>query len=930
MILRFILSSLFTICCGITVIGQAYFYPTELTTEYLSSPIGIDKTSPILSYKIDSDQLGTRQTAYQIRVASNPELLMMEEPDITDTGKVFSEQSHNIKLPRTFDTSNKRYYWQVRVWDEYDKVSSYSKIAMWQTGLLNDRDWTASWISNKHVVVKSTRTPMNVYYNPDDFVKEDTAAVYLRHQESLLPEAIDYATAYMTGLGYYEVSIDGKKVGDHIMAPIFTDYQRSVNYTAFDITSQLDGKKSIVVSAILGNGFYNHTERDLFQMEKANWKTPPKLRLEIIINYKNGNSKRIVSNPSWEWSYGPIVYNSIRGGETIDARVNLDGWKKVGYVESEWLPTVKVPAPLGTLTYQYVPPMREVRTLLPDSSWTIGNDVTVFDFGENLTGYADVLIEGPSGTTVDILFNEAIDSNGRLKRRYSASHTFGRFQHGKLILSDKKADEFAPRFTYHGFRYVEIAGISTDSIISIEAKSVHTDIKKTGHFESSNPRLNDLNRAVNRTLLNSIHGMPGEEPTREKMGWTYDGGMNTMESYLFSFDAILAYKKYLRDLIDSQEDNGHIPPIVPTNGWGFTEKTEQQKDSVILYDDPWWGATLPFVAQQLYKNTGDIAILDESYEAVKKHTDFVLKTAEDDIVYWSLGDWLDLEHNKNGWGPGLTTVPLTSTAGLYYLLDITAKFAKQLGNDLDYKKYSVIAARVKKSFNEKFLDQATGAYENPSQTGQAVTLYYGLTPAIAKEQAYQLLQDRIVANDYHTSVGFIGVRPLIRLLSEDKDLLLMYRLVTQEHSPGWLHFVENERSTMGENLNAEGYGTGHHPFATNIGFWLYEFLGGISINLDHKIPITLRPGIIVDLDWVNTSTNTLYGKVVSHWIKKEDGPIEYRITIPSNASARLVLPSNYEIQNLASYNGFIFPSDSKGNYVVASGEYRLMIKHNPK
>ncbi len=909
----------------LTGYSQSSITIDSLTVEYLSDPIGIDKKEPLLSYRLNSIKNGARQTAYQIVVASKPEHLIAENYDIYDSGKVNSSQSINIKLPHRFDSAHTRYYWKVRAWDQSGQVSPYSKVGMWQSGLFEDTDWTAQWISNKFKEVSSKRTPLNVYENPEQYVKEDTAAVYLRKEELVQSAQIEHATAYISGLGYYELMINGSKVGDRIMDPIFTDYQKSINYTAYDVTNRLKNSNTVALGVVLGNGFYNHTERDLFQMEKANWKTPPKLKLEIIITYKDGSTQRLTSNNTWKWSYGPIIYNSIRGGETIDARINLDGWDQQDYKDDLWQSAMVVPAPIGAMTYQYVPPMREIRSLQPDSMWTVDDDVTLFDFGENMTGYADVVIKGPKGKKVDIFFNEAIDTQGRLKRRYSASHTFGRFQQGALILSDKDTDTFAPRFTYHGFRYVEVAGIPTDSIISIVARSVHTDIAPTGYFKSSNLRLNQLHSAVNRTLLNSIHGMPGEEPTREKMGWTYDGGMNTMESYLYSFDAILAYKKYLLDLIESQEENGHIPPIVPTNGWGFTEVGSQQQDSVILYDDPWWGATLPFVVDQLYKNTGDIAVIKESYNAVKKHTDFVLNTAEDDIVYWSLGDWLDLEHNKNGWGPGLTSVPLTSTAGLYYLLDITAGFADQLGYKTDHKRYKDLANQVKVSFNRQFLDPTTGAYEKPSQTGQAVPLYYGLTPPQAKQQAYQQLIDRIEANDHHTSVGFIGVRPLIRLLSEGDDLPLMYRLVTQERSPGWLHFVEDERSTMGENLNAEGYGTGHHPFATNIGFWLYEFLGGISIDLNRSTPVVFKPGITVDLDWVHATTQTLYGKVESYWQKKSNQTIAYKISIPVNTTGEIVLPSNFEISNLNDYNKHITSKSIDGRYTVASGTYDLIL-----
>ena len=885
--------------------------------------MGIDRIHPLLGWKLFSEEQGKSQSAYQILVASSKALLNDNGADILNTGKVKSNQNINYRLTYSANKSNTFYYWKVKVWDEKGDATPYSNVAYWKTGLLNPEDWQAQWISNKYKAVSAKREPFSRYDKSRGFAAIDSSAIYLRKQFNTRNK-IKSATAFVTGLGYYELYLNGEKVGDHVLDPAFTDYQQNVKYLAYDVSAMLNPNQNNTVAVVLGNGFYNHTERDLFQMEKANWKTPPKFLCQIVLEYESGAKETIISDTDWKWSYGPIVYNSIRGGETIDARINYGGWNTSDFDSYKWQNTVEVPAPLGKLSYQYIPPMREVKTLKPDSIWSPKENVTVFDFGENMTGYTDVTIKGDEGKVVDIYFNEALNPDGSLNLKHSTSHTFGRFQHGKLILSKNETDAFKPRFTYHGFRYVQIEGVPKDAIINIEAKSVHADLKKTSTFQCSNPRLNQLHQAVKRTLLNSVHGMPGEEATREKMGWTYDGGMNTMESYLCNFDAINTFKKYLDDLIESQEDNGHVPPIVPTNGWGFLEKNEKQQDTIIQYDDPWWGGTLVYVAQELYESTGDTAIIKDAYKPIKDYTDFVMRTAKNDIVYWSLGDWLDLEHNKNGWGPGLTSVELTSTAGLYYLCDITAQCAAMLGKNEDAKAYSNHAKRVKDAFNKKFLDEDTGWYDKKSQTGQAVPLYYNLVPDAYKEKATQKLIEAIESNNYHTSVGFIGVRPLIQFLSENGYKNVMYRLLAQEESPGWLHFVKDERSTMGENLNAQGYGTNHHPFATNIGFWLFEHLSGVKIDFSKHPTISLNPGLNVDVQWVKTSQETLLGSIVSHWEKKGN-EVAYHIQLPVNANAKLTLPQGYSITNLNEYSSFIKNDTKTNKYMLASGSYNLRL-----
>ncbi|MCM5663863.1 alpha-L-rhamnosidase [Galbibacter mesophilus] len=861
----------------------------DLTTEYLKNPIGIDKPQPKFSWKLKASENNTYQYAYQILVSTNS--LNWKNSLVWDSGKKTSSNTLNVKYQGKPLKSNEKYYWKVKVWRNKKEAAIFSKTSFFQTGMLSEDDWKGNWISNKFCNVSNKREPFSKYDDSRPFTSEDTSAVYL--QKEFVTRQIKKATAYISGLGYYEMFLNGARIENHVLNPVFTDYQKKIKYNAFDVTHSIKINKNII-GVILGNGFYNHQERDLFQMEKSNWKTPPKLLFELHLEYNDGSIKKIVSDESWKWSYGPIVYNSIRGGETIDARIDFSNWTMNDFNTKNWAHVKTVPSPIGKITYQYMPPLRETKRFSPINSWQVGKDTTIFDFGENITGYAKIKISGSKGKLVNIQFNEILRKDSTLNIKNSSGHTWGRFQHGKLILSGKKSDIFKPRFTYHGFRYVQITGAPKDSIKNIEALSVHTDLKSIGTFESSNERLNELNSAVRRTLLNSVHSMPGEEPTREKMGWTFDAGMVTMESYLMNFNAINTYKKYLQDLIDSQEENGHIPPIVPTNGWGLLEKTEKGNDTIIRYDDPWWGGTIAFVAEELFRFTGDTTIIENSFEAIKKYSDFVRSTAKNDIVYWSLGDWLDLKHNQKGWGPGLTPVEQTSTAASFYLCNIVAKHAEILGKPEIYNSYKNHANRIKNSFNKNFLDQKTGWYAKNSQTAQALPLFLDLVPKNVENQVEKRLLEAIESNDYHTSVGFVGVIPLLKYLSENGHRDIIYKMLIQEKSPGWLHFVHDDKSTMGENLNSEGYGTSHHPFASNIGFYLYYYLGGISPHFTTKTDFNITPGLDTELQWAKTSYKSLKGTVSVHW-EKSGNATDLTITIPTNCKAKVKLPKSFKI-----------------------------------
>ena len=909
------------LCLLVSALGYGQQLPSsavaDLRCEYGVDPLGIDAAAPRLGWRMVSDRNGARQSAYQVLVASSPEKLTEAGADRWNSGKVTSPASVHVTYRGKTLRSRDRCYWKVRVWDETGSPTDWSAPARWTMGLLDTTDWHARWISSKYAPVSTLRT--SFVSEPQNFDDSDSTAIYLRKEIGLGGGEIERATVSVSGLGYYELSLNGEKVGDHVLDPAFTDYQRTVQYLTYDVTDQLRADSN-AIGVILGNGFYNLPTQDLFQMNRANWKTPNKFLFNLYVEYADGSAREIVSDTSWRWGYGEIVYNSLRGGETIDLNQRQPGWNTLDFDDSHWQPVVEVPAPIGKLRAQYIPPLRVTGELIAERIWSPAPDTFVYDFGENLTGWVEVHFEGlERGQTVVLDFNETLNADSTLDVQHSSGHTWGRFQRGVLVSAGGTEEVYEPRFTYHGFRYVQLSGVSiAPAFPALTAKRVHTDLATIGEFSCSDKRLNELHAAVRRTLENSIHGMPGEEATREKMGWTLDGGMETMESYLMNYDAINAYQKYLQDLIDAQEPNGHVPAIVPTNGWSFNVDGKP-----FTWDDPWWGGTIFYVTDKLYQYTGDTAIVARAYGPMRDYLEYLYTTAEDDIISWSLGDWLDLTHNSNGFGPGLTPVPQTSTAGSYHFSDLLAQYATMLGKPEDAETYATHAARIRDRFNEEFLDTETGWYNPNSQTAQVVPLYYGLVPVAYRDRVHARLLDAIRDNDYHTSVGFLGVKPLLYYLSTH-DLPLAYRMVTQEESPGWLHFVSSDRSTMGENLNAEGYGTGHHPFSTNIGFWLYTYLGGINpfLGVAGSGEIILTPGVEADLEWVKTSHDGLRGRIVSDWTKQGD-TVTYSVMLPPGVTGRLQLPAG--VRDLlvdgvpVEKSDFVEPIDD--GYRVASGRY---------
>ena len=893
-----------------------------LTCEYILNPLGIDKSRPLLGWQIQSTQNGMHQTAYQVLVASSSQLLNKNSGDIWNSGKIISSQSQNIFYSGPRLQSGKYYYWKVKVWDEEGKPAAWSKSAYWSVGLLKKEDWQGKWISNKFSAVSSKRNYMDTWSKVGGYVSADTAAIYLR-KTFQVQQKIKKATAYISGLGYYELYINGKKKGNRVMDPVFTDYQKQVNYVTYDVTVALkQGKNAIGV--ILGNGFYNSPTEDLFQMDKAYWKTAPKMLFNLQIEYANGLKTIISSDETWKWSTGEIVYNSIRSGETIDHRKQQKNWNTFLFNDDSWKNVVSVPEPLGVLRTQYIPPMRINENIQPEQIFEPKKGVYIVDFGKNITGWVSLKVKGKNGQKIQCWYNEALNADSTLNKQYSSSHTGGRFQKEEFILNGEGVENFEPRFTYHGFRYVQLEGMSEKPAPGdIMAKSVHTALDTIGYFACSNEKITQLQLAVQRTLLNCIHGMPGEEPTREKMGWTQDA-LNTMGSYMYNFDAINAYKKSLQDYIDAQEPSGHIAAIVPTNGWS----TLTPEGKYIYFDDPWWGGTIFYIADKLYEHTGDTATIAYAFDAMKRYVDYVSTTAKDDLVYWSLGDWLDMTHNGNG--PGLTPVVQTSTAGYYWMNERLAAFGKILGKDTISSYYSKKAQRIKDKFNASFLDRNSGWYKAGSQTAQALPLYLGMVPAEMVDKVESKLIEAIEKNDDHVNTGFIGVLPFLNYLVANGYMTKVYKVFSQEKSPGWLQMVANGKSTLGENLNQKGYGTGHHPFGAHVGSWLFEYLGGIRTNTVYPgfQKFIIAPQFIPEINWVTTETHSLYGQIISSW-KRENGRINLHVVIPCNTLAEMLLPASAEkritvdgkklsevfsIKQLGEKNGCMVLQVGSGNY----------------
>jgi alpha-L-rhamnosidase len=880
----------------------------SLNCEYEVDPLGIDVARPRLSWVLEAAEPGARglrQTAYQILVATNPDKLRAGEGDLWNSGKVDSGASNQVEYAGQALASRARCWWKVRAWDQFGKVSSWSEPGAWTMGLLRASDWAGHWISGSAGL-------------------DDASAVYLR-QVARLPQRPVRATAYICGLGYYQLYLNGQRVGDHVLDPGFTDYDRRVLYVTYDVSHLLRAGEN-AVGVILGNGWYHPITPDLFGFEKAPWRQPPKLLMNIDVEFSDGSRRTIASDSSWKWSTGPIVFNCIRAGITYDARLNMPGWNEPHYVDSTWRPVVLVEPPRGALKAQMQPPMRITETVHPVRLTEPQPHVYVFDLGTDLTGWARFEAHGEPGQKILLDYNLMLNADGTVDRKYCHSHTYGRFQTDELILNQQGQGVIEPGFTYHGFRYVEVTGLDyRPPLESLVGFNVHTDWQAAGSFSCSDPMINRMQDAIRRTLSESAHSMPGEEPTREKMGWTQDG-LNSMEAAIYNFRAAPVYTNYLFDMIDAQEPNGHVPPIVPTDGWGRTKPGGVPH----AFSDPWWGGTLPYVAWELYNYYGDRRALEEAYVPMKRWVDYLSTTAKDHLIGWGLGDWLEVGSRGR---PKRTPVIQTSTAGYYYCAKAVARAGQVLGQSGDATTYGQLAEEIKSSFNKQFFNPATGLYAENSQTSQVLPLYLDMVPEEQRPLVLRRLIEDIHTHKDHMTTGFVGVMPMLHGLADWGYPDLAYTVSMQKDVPGFLQLIARGEKTMGESVEG-AVGTRLHPFGTCIGSFLFQDIAGI--RPDPTDPgfrhIIIRP-VPGNLTWAKARCDSIAGPIAVAW-ERDSNRFALHVRIPVNSTATVYLPAKSEESVTEGGRPLLHDSGVKflqveGNQVklaIGSGEYDFAVR----
>lgn len=909
--LLLILPALLSFQTGFT---SAQLCVTNLKCEMMTDPQGIDTPTPSLSWEIHAAERGVEQTGYDILVSSTREKLDRGEGDLWTGNGIASRESVYIPYGGRQLPSRSTSHWKVRVHTTRG-TSEWSAPAFWSVGLLSESDWRAKWIgidttSAEDVLEGATRL----------------SARYLRKEFAVRGGGIERATLYISGLGLYEAFVNAQRVGTQVLAPTLTDYAREVKYNTFDLTGTLKAGKN-AIGVTLGNGRFFATR----QRQRSGWMMNygfPKLLLQLEITYADGSRQLIVSDDSWKiTTEGPIRANNEYDGEEYDARMELTGWAEAGYDDASWLRPQYVQPPCYRLRGQMNYNIEIMDSIRPVCVTQPNADTYILDMGQNMVGWLRLKIRGEAGRQITMRFAEQLNPDGTL---YLDNIREAKVT-DKYTLKGEGTEQWEPAFTYRGFRYVEITGWpGTPAAADFMGKVVYDRMETIGRFESSDSTLNRIFRNAYRGIRGNYRSMPTDCPQRnERLGWLGD---RTIGSYgeSFLFDNNNLYAKWLGDINHSQLPDGSIGDIAPNY--------LNRKYS----DNMTWPGTYVIVADMLYRQFGNRKPIEKHYASMKLWFDYMTQKylTEHIMPQDEYGDWCvppespELIHSKDP--ARITEKALIGTAYYYHIAGLLSRFAGMLGKEADRREYANRADTVLKTFNDRFLNTEKNFYSNNTLTANLLPLAFGMVPESRQQRVADNVADKI-SNELggHIATGLIGTQWLMKTLTRFGHSDIAYRIATNRDYPSWGYMIDNGATTLWElwNGNTADPAMNSHNHVMLLGdllVWYYEDLAGIcnSPGSAGFREITMKPLFQTGLTSVNASVHTVRGAVSSHWMRHRKG-LDWEITIPCNASAKVYIPTSgiekirendkplaqsEGIETVGSENGCVVLKIGSGNY----------------
>lgn len=887
----------------------------SLRCEYRKNPLGIDVAQPRLSWEIESPRRGVFQKAYRIQVALSDSAFVTQADLLWDSGQIESSASVQVQYAGTKLNSAQRAYWKVTVWDDADNQAE-SELAWWEMGLLTESDWQAQWIGSAFIGGPRTTSP----------------SPYLRREFDLPNKTIISARLYVTALGVYEYYINGSRVGEDIFTPGWTDYSKRIQYQTYDVTALIKSGVN-ALGAILGDGW---AVGNVAWEGRQLYSDRPKLLAQIVAAYEDGSIETLQTDSNWKVSMGPILESDMLMGESYDARREFPGWNLIGFDEKQWLPVEVFSNTNIPLVATNGPAIRRHEELKPVSikdKREFTQSRWIFDMGQNMVGRVRLKVSGSAGTTITLKYAEILNPDGTL---YTANLRTARSVDYYTLRGDE-IEVWESRFTFHGFRYVELRGYSGSvDIETITGIVIHSDTPTTGSFECSDPQINQLQQNIVWGQKGNFVDVPSDCPQRdERLGWTGDAQV-FIRTAAFNMDVAGFFNKWSQDLEDAQYPNGAYPAVAPNPVWHIGDGGPGWADAGVIC--PW----------TTYLCYGDKQILASRYVSMQKFIDFLSQTSRNGLRCYAeyegwhgFGDWLALDGSDGR--EGGTSKELIGTAFYAHSTRLLAQIASILGHEEDSRRYNAQSDEVRNAFCNRYLlpdNTLTGG----TQTGYILALHFNLLPIHARQIAMDELVKNIQGRDTHLSTGFLGTPYINWVLSENGRIDVAYALLRQTTWPSWLYSVTQGATTIWERWDGWTQDKGFQDVSMNsfnhyaygaIGAWMYAVIGGI--DLDPAEPgyrhIMMQPKPGGGLTSAKAELHSPYGLISSHW-KFDNHVFEWKINIPANSYATVTIPARSSARiyeqgkpvDEGSGIGLVRREAGQAVYKITSGEYHFTVE----
>ena len=908
------------------IFSQSNFHVSNMKCENQIDPLSVTSKKPAFSWKIIADARNFNQYYYHILVSDNQQSIDKNEGNFWDSKKIKSSQSiMNVYNGKSLQPEVK-YYWKVMIWDKVGRASAWSETATFQIGLLNQCDWgNATWIGFDDM-------PLSMRLVPGDDSGGDNLGnralqrpvIPLLRKEFEIKKKISSATLFITGLGQYEAYINGIKIGNSFLSPGWSNYDKTILYNTFIVTSNLKSGKN-VIGTIIGNGFYNINRERYHKLVIAYGF--PKLICKLKIIFTDGTSEEIVSDKSWKTSSSPILYTSIFGGEDYDPRLEQKGWNNTGFDDSNWKNAVTTSIPTGKLSAEQDYPVIIKDTISVKKVYKLSQDKYLYDFGQNASGVIGLKVKGKRGQVICMTPSELIKGDKEVNQNASGEPYYYTY-----ILKGDEEEIWCPRFTYYGFRYIQIEGSVPDTTPSfsnlahiIDVKLLHTcnSAPSNGTFRCSNYLFNRIDTLIEWAISSNMQSILTDCPHREKLGWLEQTFLMG-ESINYNYDIYELYKRTVYNIMDDQTTEGLVPDIAP----------EYVKFAGGFRDSPEWGSASIIIPWLLYKWYGDTELIGNAWPMMVKYVEYLSKKSQNHILSYGLGDWYDLGPKPPGESQ-LTLKEVTATLIYYYDVKLLSKMAGIINKKANESGFSRMAKEILIAFNNKFFNPKSCLYSTGSQTAMSMPLCFGIVDSKYHKKVLANLIQSIITNKKVITAGDIGFHFLVEALTNNDASQLLYEMNNRDDVSGYGFQLKKGATSLTESWDASEDASNNHLMLGHLMQWFYNGVGGInqSENSTAFKNLVIKPGIVGNINCAITSYNSPYGTILTDW-KKEETKFSIRLNIPANTSAEVYIPvkknqtiseNNIPVNQLRDIK-FIKNVNGYSVYFIGSGNYSFIVE----